>query len=185
MSESTSQTGKPGRYQRSTGGLLGALIVTVAVIIAFLAFRSFFRDQPEVTPEPVDYQAAVAHAQDEGYRPVHPRELPAGWAATSVTSEAGDDSLSWGLGVLTAEGDFVGVRQEDTSADSLLEEHVDEDVSEEGTVTLPGSVARDWATYADDGGDLGYVAEVGEETVLVYGSAPAAELEAFLGLLTR
>jgi len=184
VSETSNQTGRPGRYQRSTGGLLGALIVTVAVIVAFVAFRSFFRDQPEVTPEPVDHRAAVERAQEAGHHPVHPRELPAGWVVTSVASEPGD-SLSWSLGMLTGEEDFVGLRQEDTSPETLLEEHVDEDVSEEGTVTVDGSVARDWTTYADDGGDHGYVAEVDGETVLVYGSAPPAELEAFLGLLTR
>lgn len=184
MSETSSTRGKPGRYQRSTGGLVGAMIVTVAVVVAFVAFRAFFRDQPEVRPEPVDYLAAVAHAQDQGLRPVHPRELPAGWVATSVTSTAGD-TPSWSLGLLTDEGDFVGVQQEDTSVDSLLETHVDEEVSEEGTVATPGSVAREWAAYADEGGDHAYAAELGRQTVLVYGSAPAEDLEEFLGLLDR
>jgi hypothetical protein len=184
VSETSNQTGRAGRYQRSTGGLVGAMIISVAVIVAFVAFRAFFRDQPEVTPEPVDYLAAVAQAQDQGQRPVHPRELPAGWVATSATTTAGG-SLSWSLGLLTAEGDFVGVRQEDASPGSLLATHVNEDVSDEGTVSTTSSVAREWAAYADDGGDHAYVAEVGGQTVLVYGSAPAAEIETFLGLLTR
>lgn len=184
MSETSSTQGKPGRYQRSTGGLVGAMIVTVTVVVAFVAFRAVFRDQPEVTPDPVDYLAAVAHAQDQGLRPVHPRELPGGWVATSVASTAGDPP-SWSLGLLTDEGDFVGVRQEDASVESLLETHVDEDVSDAGTVVTPGSVAREWAAYADEGGDHAYAAELGSQTVLVYGSAPAEDVEDFLALLAR
>ena len=38
-------------------------------------------------------------------------------------------------------------------------------------------MADTWTTWTDEGGDTGYAAEVGDETVLVYGSAPAEDLK--------
>ena len=44
-------SGSPApRYQRSTGGLVGALLVTVLVILGFVGFRALNRDQPDVKP---------------------------------------------------------------------------------------------------------------------------------------
>ena len=36
--------GKPGRYSRSTGGLLGAMIVTVVVVLGWVGFRAVTTD---------------------------------------------------------------------------------------------------------------------------------------------
>ena len=47
-----------------------------------------------------------------------------------------------------------------------------------------GSVARHWGGYADPGGDLAYAAEVGDHSVLVYGSAPGDDLRAIVESLT-
>ena len=43
-------------YQRSASGLVGALLVTLLVIGAFVAFRALNRDELEVGPEAVDYR---------------------------------------------------------------------------------------------------------------------------------
>jgi hypothetical protein len=177
-------TGRPGRHERSTGGLIGALIVTVAVVVAFVVFRSVFRDDVGVSPEPVDLDDAVAGARDAGIEPVHPDPLPAGWSATSVEVTPGTDSV-WAIGLLTPEGDFVGLRQEEEAASSLLSEHVDEDAREIGPVDVEADVGGDWTAYDDAGGDTGFVTEVGEETLLVYGSAPSGEIQGFLSLLRQ
>ncbi len=50
---------------------------------------------------------------------------------------------------------------------------------------MTSEVADTWQTFTDDGGDTGYAAEIGDEALLVYGSAPAGDIEAFMGLLTR
>lgn len=177
-------TGRPGRYQRSTSGLVGALIVSLLAIGAFVAFRALNRDELEIEPEPVDYLAAVEQLQSTGARPVHPPTLPAGWIATSVEAVPGEEPV-WRLGVLTDDGAFVGIRQAEVGVDSMVEEYVDEEAAEGEVLSVESTVATEWQTWTDDGGDTGYTAEVGEETVLVYGSAPAAEIEAFLSLLTR
>ena len=62
---------------------------------------------------------------------------------------------------------------------------LDEDAVEGDEVTVASDLADTWTTWSDDGGDTGYAAELGDETVLVYGSAPAEDIETYLGLLTR
>ena len=49
---------------------------------------------------------------------------------------------------------------------------------------MPGSVAPTWQEYADSGGDHALVARVRGDEVLVYGSAPVADLRRVVGLLT-
>ena len=106
---------KPSRHQRSMAGMIGAMLITLLVILGFVALRGFTRDQVETEVPPVDYLDAV-------------------------------------------EGDEV---------------------------TLDSGVADTWTVWTDEGGDTGYAAEVGDETVLVYGSAPAEDLEEVIALLQR
>ena len=170
------------RYQRSFNGLIGAMIVTVLFVLAFVGWRSLFRNDVDERVEPVDWTESVQVAKQAGLDVVRPRELPDGWTATSVDLRAGDEPR-WGLGVLTDEGRFVGIRQQDTSVSDLVETYVDEDASEGDEVRVDSAVSDTWQTWSDDGGDHGYSAEVGDDVVLVYGSAPAADIEAYLGLL--
>ena len=55
----------------------------------------------------------------------------------------------------------------------------------DSTLTLDSEIGSEWQTWTDDGGDTGYSIEYGDQTVLVYGSAPAEDLQAFIGLLSR
>jgi hypothetical protein len=177
---------RPGRYSRSANGLAGALIVTVLVVVAFVVFRGAFRDEPEIKPEPVDYLEVVRAAQDSGLTLVYPSELPDGWIATSVHFKPGDET-AWGIGILTDDGRFVGVRQEDEDVADLLSQYVDEVVQQGEDVELESSVATSWETWSDDGGDLAYTSEpaaLDDEVLLVYGSASAEDQEQLIGLLT-
>lgn len=174
---------QPSRYTRSFSGMSGALIVTVLFVLAFVAWRGLFRSDTDDAPVAVDWQESVKLAQQADLQVVHPLELPAGWTATSVDLKAGDDPR-WGLGVLTADGDFIGIRQQDSSVDDLVDLYVDEEAEAGDDATVPSEVADTWQTFSDRGGDHGYATEVGDEAVLVYGSAPVADLEAYLGLLT-
>jgi hypothetical protein len=176
--------GRPSRYTRSFGGMTGALIVTVLVVIAFVTWRGLFRTDTDDTPVAVDWQESIELADQAGLEVVRPRELPEGWTATSVDLFAGDDPR-WGLGVLTDDGDFVGIRQQDTSVDALVELYVDEKAEAGDDATVPSDVTDTWQTWTDDGGDHGFSTEVGDEAVLVYGSAPVDDIETYLGLLTQ
>ncbi|NYE35397.1 hypothetical protein F4692_000501 [Nocardioides cavernae] len=175
---------QPSRYNRSFSGMTGALIVTVVVVVAFVAWRSLFRGETDDTVVPVDWRDSVEVAQGANLRVVHPRELPDGWTATSVDLRAGDDPR-WGLGVLTDEGRFVGIRQQDTSVDELVRSYVDEKAEAGDDATVESEITDTWQTWSDSGGDHGFSTEVDDEAVLVYGSAPVEDIEAYLGLLTR
>ena len=175
---------QPSRYTRSFSGMVGALIVTVLFVLAFVAWRGLFRTEVDNEPVAVDWQDSVKLAEQADLRVVHPRELPAGWTATTVDLSAGDEPR-WGLGVLTDEGDFIGIRQEDASVDDLVELYVDEKAEAGDDASVPSDITDTWQTWADDGGDRGYSTEVDDEAVLVYGSAPVTDIETYLGLLTR
>ena len=133
--------GQPSRYTRSFNGMTGALIVTVLAVLAFVAWRGLWRSDVDTETEAVDWQARVELAQQADLRVVHPRELPAGWTATSTELAAGDDPR-WSLGVLTDDGRFVGIRQQDTSVSDLVELYVDEDAEAGDDATVVTSVAQ-------------------------------------------
>jgi hypothetical protein len=173
-----------GRYERSMGGMVGAMLVVVAAVVAVVLLQRIVEDTPETPVEPVDHLEGVESARTTGMEPVHPRELPDGWVATSV-HVAGGDRPEWGMGVLTDEGDFVGIRQQDTDVESLVDTYVDEEATRGPEVRLDGPVPGPWQTWRDEGGDVGYTTELEDEGLLVYGSAPAAEVEAFVASLTR
>lgn len=175
---------QPSRYTRSFSGMTGALIVTVLFVLAFVLWRGLFRGDVDETPQPVDWQERVELAEQADLRVVHPRELPAGWTATSAELAAGDDPR-WGLGVLTDDGDFIGIRQQDASITELVELYVDEKAEPGDDATVSSEITDSWQTWSDDGGDHGFSTELGDEALLVYGSAPAGDIEAFMGLLTR
>ncbi|WP_372728345.1 DUF4245 domain-containing protein [Nocardioides sp.] len=172
---------RPARYPRTANGLIGSMIVTVLLVGGFVALRSLATNDLEVKPTAVDYLSVVAPAQESGFAIVYPPQLPNGWMATSVDYTPGSRP-AWGVGMLTENGRFAGLRQEDRSLDELLETYVDDEAIEGDPVNVEGSVAPVWRSFSDDGGDHAFAAEVGDEIVLVYGSA---DVEALLALLER
>ncbi len=171
------------RYPRTFGGLIAAMVVTVVAVVGYWLAQNATRDTPEMSPEPVDYLEAVTLMQGAGLTVAYPASLPAGWTATSVHPTAGDEP-SWGLGMLTDDGKFAGVRQEDASTDELVETYVDEGAEPGDEVSLDSPIAQTWTTWSDEKGDHAYAAELGDEVLLVYGSAPVEDLRALAESLT-
>ena len=64
---------QPARYSRTANGLLAALVVTVLVVVAFVAFRAVFRDDPAFDSAPIDYVQPVKDAQGSDITLVYPR----------------------------------------------------------------------------------------------------------------
>ena len=175
-----------GRYQRSTGGLIGAIVITLVVIGAFVVFRALVRDEVDTDLESLDYLESVGFAQEAGVEIAYPASVPEGWSATSVDYRPGVPP-AWGVGFLTDDTLFVGVRDEDASLDDLLETYVDEDENEIEQLAdedIDSEVASTWQVFEDGGGDRAYAAEVGDRMVLVYGSAPVEDLELVVEELT-
>jgi len=175
-----------GRYQRSSGGLIGALIVTVGAVVAFVLFRALTSDDQPTPVRAVDYSASVEGARTDGKLTVlAPDRLPLGWKATSATYTRGV-SPTWHLGMLTGDTRYVGVEEARESVEDLVEEHVDENALRGKDVTI-GS--QKWQTWTDSDGDYAVARALegpqgAEESVLVLGSAPERQVRQLAGSLT-
>ncbi|GAA4809236.1 DUF4245 domain-containing protein [Nocardioides caeni] len=188
MSNEQQAPGRPGRYQRTTGGLVASMVVTVLGVGALLWFMGIFRPDFETRPEAVDYLDTVAAAQLADLEPIYPARLPDGWIATSVEVDPAGEPV-FRVGLLTDDDKFVSVEQQDASPLTLVGGcfNGEEPVEIDGFVVptdVPRPVAREWEGYSDGDRNVGYVAEVGDVTVLVCGSAPEAELQAVVASLT-
>ena len=174
---------QPGRYQRSASGMVGALLVTLLAILAFVAFRACTRTDLEVKPDHADYLAEVGFAQRSGADVVYPASLPSGWYATSVDFAPGRRP-TFGLSLLTSSTEYAGLRQSPLPAAQLLTTYVDPHPTAGAPVTLDSGIVRHWDTWTDAGGDTALVARWRHETLMVFGSASSADLETLAGSLT-
>lgn len=155
-----------GRYQRSAGGMVGAMVVLVVLLVGWVGIQSLVKSQPDSAVHTVDYAQVVGPARKAAkFDLVAPASLPPGWRATSVTFS---DTVPqhWHLGVLTASDRYVGLEQAQDSPSSMVEKYVDATAQRGAAVTVKG---RRWSTYTDAGGDLALVRRDGGATTLVVG----------------
>jgi hypothetical protein len=188
-----------GRYQRSAAGMVGAMIVTLLAIVAFVAFRAINRDDLVIEPTAVDYLETVeALQQGNDLDPAYPPTLPEGWIATRAVFSA--DNLAWELDVLTDEEKYIGIRQAAIRDKDLIEEYVDEDGRAGEVIGIDSGVATEWRTWSVDGSDIAYTAPLGiqrgddpspdldrgkGQTVLVFGAATDKEITALAASLVQ
>jgi uncharacterized protein DUF4245 len=183
MSESRSPGA--GRYQRSSGGLVGAMVVTVLAVVAFAAVRAFTSDNEPTPVRSVDYSAMVrAGRADHKLLLMAPPSLPRGWKATSADYETGT-LPTWHLGMLTDERKYVGVEEALGGVQDLVEEHVDPNAEQGKDVTIDGET---WQSWQDPDGDYAVsrslrVAGEIRESWLVVGSAPERTIREFAARL--
>jgi hypothetical protein len=167
--------------------MVGALVVTLLVIGAFVAFRAFDRTNLDVMPERVDYLAQVSYAQEDGTDVVYPARLPSGWYATQVTVTPGRPP-GFELSMLTAQGEYVGLVQSAQPLATLLTTYVDPAPQPGPTPTVTGSVGQGWKTWTDGGGDSALSAQRGhggrQESLLVFGTVSQSQLEQLASALT-
>ncbi len=187
MSE-TGSAGRPGRYSRSFGGLVGAMVVTVVGVLAVFGLRSLTSDEDVFDRDPVDYLSLVRDVQVAGVDVVYPATLPSGWGASDVDFTPAPDP-AFSLSVLTEDSDYVGLRVADAPLEEMLESLVDEDYSERDPLVFSGAqaeglIATRWEGYGDEEGDTAYAAEVDGQQVLVYGSASPQEISGYVVRLT-
>ena len=203
-----SETGRPGRYTRSTSGLIGAMLILFVAVIGFVVFRGLFRTETEYIPPDTDYVEVVRAVQDEGGELVYPEQLPEGWVVNNLDYEPGLPP-TFSLALLTDDEDFAGVIDTGAEVDDLVTSFVDQAAVEGDPLVLEAAeVTTEWRTFTDDGGDTAYVAEIdlapvaGDDatgtdaaaadaisedvtrTVMVYGSADPEVLQDLLASLT-
>lgn len=167
---------QPGRYQRTTGGMIGAMIVLLLVVAGFVGFRALNRnDASRPTPAvPADQVSAVTRAAREASMaaPV-PTPLPANWRITSVSFNP--TKKTWHLGLLTADNQYVGIEERPATPRELARTYIDKDAVQGSDVTNSG---RTWTTWTDQGGDYALITQVGSTSYLVGGSASNADVDA-------
>jgi hypothetical protein len=162
-----------GRYQRSVGGLVGAMLVILAVVIAFVVLREVNRNDPASPVRAIDYSRDADFARDQAkFAVVAPASLPQGWRATTARYVPGAEE-QWHLGLLTEDDRYVGLEQSADSAETMVEQHVDEDATRGEPVAVAGA---EWTTWRDDEGDLALVREDGGTTTLVVGHEVGADV---------
>lgn len=174
-------SGQAGRYQRSAAGMVGAMLVLVAVVVAFVVFREANREDPVSPVRAVDYSRDADYAREQAsFDLLAPAALPNGWRATTVEYVPGPEDR-WHLGILTEKQRYVGLEQADDSVQTMLETYVDP-TTEQGEPVLVNGVR--WSTWSDAGGDLALVRRVNGTTTLVVGhEVPPAELVDFAASL--
>lgn len=153
-----------GRYTRSAAGMIGALLVLLAVIVGFVVLRELNRTEPEVPVKTVDYQKVLDFGRDQvGFPLLAPPTLPEGWRATSVRITPVPER--WHLGVLTDEDRYVGLEQSRSAERKMVETYVDPQAVRGGPVRIDGDT---WRTWTDEDGDTALSrVEDGVTTVIV------------------
>ena len=168
---------RPGSYQRSTRGMLAALVVVVVGVAAYVGLRGLVQNNT-ATPVPnVHYRGWAHSGRVDGKLDVMvPGPMPRGWRATSASYLTGSDP-HWHLGLLTDQGRYVGIEESWAGASAMARQYVDTSAARHGTVTVGG---RRWTVWTDQGGDYALVGtrpsrvKGRPETVLVVGDAGPA-----------
>jgi hypothetical protein len=176
--------------------MVGAMIVTLLVILAFVAFRALNRDELRVEPHAVDYLQVVEGLQGSDLEPAYPAKLPKGWEATRAVFDT--EHLAWELDLLTADKRYIGIRQATMRDKDLVEEYVDDEAEQGKPAAFDTGVATEWTSWDVDDDDTAYTAVLGLQrgdepnpdlergkgsTLLVFGSASASDMKKLIGEL--
>lgn len=177
----------PNRYELPLSNMVGAMVVVLLVVGAFVGWRALNRDNSGVRVQPVDYSGWLKAAeQDHRLRAVTPHPLPHGWEATSASYRSGV-SPHWHLGVLTPDQQYLGIEEGLAPASEQVAEYVDANAQRGPDVRVGGVT---WRTWSDSQGDHALVrsfpAPRGDipETLVVVGTAPIAQIRAYAASLS-
>ncbi|MFC6152653.1 DUF4245 family protein [Nocardioides yefusunii] len=164
-------------YESSFGGLIGAMIVMVALVLVFVGYRELFREVPETKPQHIENWRELADASQAEGHPIAVPEVPEEWLVTNIRFVP-SLSPTWDIAMLTGDDKFAGVFQTDDRLDNVIEERVDKNAQEGEPFTVTGGdLAGEWRTFTDKGGDYALAHEDRSGVVLVFGSADEKELQ--------
>ena len=166
------------RDRKTLFNLLYALLASVALVaaIVFLVPRS-----EGSLLEPVDYAQVAQSAQASMPVPLAVPDLPSDWSsnAAEIRTAPSDGVISWYVGLISPEQQYVGLTQAVDANPSWLSQQVAQGLAS-GVVTLDGV---EWTIYDNSGqGDVGNVeyaltTESGRSTFVVFGTAETSEIE--------
>lgn len=172
-------SGQAGRYERSFSGMIGALLVLLLVVGGYVAFRAVNRNEPADPVTAIEWRGPAKLAREQAEFPVMlPGSLPDGWIATSARWTGRRDQ-HWHLGLLTEQREYVGLEQQDRSAEDMVEQYVDADAGQGEDVRIGGQV---WQSWFDDK-DQALVLEQDDVTTLVVGTVDQEAVADFVETL--
>lgn len=150
-----------------TIGVLGGFLIAAFFVGQVMTVRP---DRPATTVKLADaVQGARSVAR---FDVVAPRRLPDGARATSARFTAS----AWHLGVVTADGKYIGLEQAPVQPATLIHD-VAPRSRPSGSARVGGQV---WSGRVESDGDRVYVRDMGESSVLVVSSADAGVVERYV-----
>jgi hypothetical protein len=172
-------SGQAGRYQRSVSGMVGAMVVLLLVVAGYVAFRAVNRNDVKDPVTAMDWKGAATYATEQAdFEVLSPSTLPRGWIATSARWAGGRDP-HWHLGLLTERRQYVGLEQEDRSAEDMVEDYVDPAAAQGEDVEIDGQTWQSWF----DEEDQALVLEQDDVTTLVVGTVEQGTVADFVDSL--
>lgn len=181
MSQAPPQEQPSRTYQRSAAGLIGALLAVLGLIVVVWALSRFQHRGVADPAQPIDYRGQLADARRTAPFPVlAPSAVPAGWRATSASWDGQPPDLTWHLGFLTTDGQYVGLEQGRSPGADF--------VARSTSATVPGQpvtvTGHRWQTLSSSSGDdRALVRRNPAFTTVVTGTAPFSQLKSFAASL--
>ncbi|WP_236589122.1 DUF4245 domain-containing protein [Corynebacterium glucuronolyticum] len=170
---------KPRVFQGMSDMALSMAVIVVIMVISvgFTGLCSFNPGAPENGPvQEVDASNFIQQEQANSPFPVVLPEMPEGWVTNSARRSAFGESIAPTVGWVTPAGGYAQLMQTSASVDDILASYAAA-YEETGSPTVGGVVAHH---YAADGERDVYIADTGENRLVVTGSADEPELEELL-----
>lgn len=158
------------------GDVVRSVLVLGAIVMGLWFVGKLFTVTPENPTSDVDWQTAASGVERQlGFVPLVPEKLPEGWRATTATFADG----RWQLGLMTEDGEYVGLSQSAVDVSDLLRNRVPGNTGS-GTVDIAGNT---WLVRSSPKGEAALARKVGTGAVVITGSADRDELEDFAASL--
>lgn len=168
---------KPNRYELPTMSIVGAMVVTLALVVGFVLVRGALRDNSATPVRTVEYAHLLKAGKEDGkLLLLSPVPMPSGWRATSAryTSGAG---ARWHLGILTSSNKYVGIEEARSTVGDLLGASVRGEPTKGEEVTIDGVT---WQSWRGETGDYVLTRSSDDVAVLIRSTAAATEVQGFV-----
>lgn len=180
------QNSRNHRDRQTTRNLIYALLASLGIVILLVLIVP--RSDTSILPA-VDYRAIAEDAQPGLDETLVVPDVPSDWSsnAAELRTGAADDVITWYIGFLTPNSEFLGLKQGLGANPSWLADQVD-DSRATGTVDIDGLT---WSVYdyrdEAERGNLEYAlsTEVDGTIFLVYGTAESDDAQTLAAAVTR
>ena len=156
-----------------------SVLVIGGMVIALYFIGQFFYGN-EAPPRDVDFACTAQSAREAVDWPLYtPMPVPEGWRSNHATFTPGVNA-SWRMGMITADGDYIGLEQHALNVDDVIAKYAPES-TEVGIANVAG---HEWQVFEDDRDNVSFVRIENDRTILVTGNAPRTTIEEYLNSLT-